>query len=198
MVPNPDYVYCTICGMYLDEDTVVLAGPHWPTNNAAPSEAQMASQEIVRYTAEVHSYPGKLLLLPDRQHVYPQYPYHSDRQSGKQSNTATAKMYIGIHASCDNIANRAIASPFNVSVGSTFQLWLTLERRCARYLGQIRRQRPQPRDMNYVPPIPNSPLQPISLGFERYYVPHPCIEQWGDEWEGWVSLCPDTSLTSSL
>ncbi|KAG4295321.1 hypothetical protein FPRO06_01905 [Fusarium proliferatum] len=185
MVPNPDYVYCTICGMYLDEDTVVLAGPHWPSYDAAPSEAQPASQNIIRYAAEVQSYPGKLLLLPDRKQVYPQHPYRSHRQSDKQSSTAMEKMYIGIHASCDNIASRAIGSPFNVSAGSTFQLWLTLERRCARYLGQIQRQRPQPRDMNYVPPIPNSPLQPISLGFERYYVPYPCIEQWGDEWEGW-------------
>ncbi|KAF5673558.1 hypothetical protein FCIRC_8021 [Fusarium circinatum] len=173
MAPNPDYVYCTICGMDLDEDTVVLAGPHWPTYGFAPLKAQVASQEIVRYAAEVESYPGQLLLLPDRE----------------QSKTPPAKMYMGIHAACDNIANRAIKSPSNVKVGSINELWFVLERRCARYLGQLLEQRPQPRDMNYVPPIPNnSPGQPMSLGFERYYVPYPCMEQWGDEWEGWLAI----------
>ncbi|KAF5574237.1 uncharacterized protein FSUBG_14064 [Fusarium subglutinans] len=200
MVPNPDYVYCTICGMDLDEDTVVLAGPHWPTYDSAPLEAQLSSQKIVRYTAEVEYYPGKLLLLPDREQVYPQHPYNSTCQSDEQSNTTSAKMYMGIHAACDDIANRAIKSPF-VTVGSIYELWCVLECRCARYLGQLLEQRPQPRDMNYVPPIPyNSPGQPKILGFERYYVPYLCMEQWGDEWEGWWDENPMDipDLTSSL
>ncbi|KAF5974976.1 hypothetical protein FCOIX_7948 [Fusarium coicis] len=91
--------------------------------------------------------------------VYPQHPYPSDRQSDEQSNTATAKMYIGIHTSCGDTANHAVESRFNISVGSTPRLWLTLERCCARYLGQIQRQRPQPRDMKR--------RQSLSVGMER-------------------------------
>ncbi|SCO76809.1 uncharacterized protein FRV6_01021 [Fusarium oxysporum] len=186
MFPNPDYVYCTICGMALVGDTVVLVGPHWPTYNGTPLETEALDQEICRYAAEVDSYPGKLFLLPDREEVFPQHPYDSDFRSDKEPHIATAKMYIGIHAACDDLASHVIKSPFSSNIRSTSELWLTLERRCASYLGQRLQQCPLPRDMNYIPPIPNNlPGQPISLGFERYYIPEYCIENWGDEWGGW-------------
>ncbi|CAF3601208.1 hypothetical protein FGSG_01597 [Fusarium graminearum PH-1] len=186
MSPNPDYVYCTICGMALDDSTVVLAGPYWPTYDAIPPETQMSNLEVIRYAAEVDHYPGKLFLLPSREEVYPQHPYHIDSQSDKHWDTAKAKMYIGIHAACDNLAQRALKSASNTRISSISDLWFTLERRCASYLEQRLLERPSPTDMNYVPPIPNnSPGQPLSLGFERYYVPVYCMEQWGDEWEGW-------------
>ncbi|KAF5657027.1 hypothetical protein FHETE_10676 [Fusarium heterosporum] len=185
MAPNPDYVYCTICGLVLDGDTVVLAGPHWPTYNDTPLDTQAPDQEIIRYTAEVDFYPGKLFLLPGREQVYLQHPYDLDGQPEEQSHNRAAKMYIGIHAACNNLANRAIESPV-ARISSINELWLTLERRCAGYLNHRLQKRPRPTDMNYVPPIPNdSSGQMPSLGFERYYVPYYCIEHWGDEWEGW-------------
>ncbi|KAM0270078.1 hypothetical protein ACHAPA_003592 [Fusarium lateritium] len=201
MSTNPDYVYCTICGMAIRDDAVALAGPHWPTYDAIPLETQMADLGVIRYAAEIDSYPGKLFLLPDKKEVYLQHPYNIDRQSEEQWNTATGKMYMGIHAACEDLANRAMKGPSNANISSTSDLWFTLERRCASYLEQRLRERPPPTDMNYVPPIPNnSPGQPLSVGFGHYYVPVYCIEQWGDEWEGWWDDDPIEipDLTSTL
>jgi hypothetical protein len=187
MVPNPDYIYCTICSMPIKREAIALAGPHWPQYDAKPGETQFINQQIIRYTAEVGSHPGKLFLLPERQEVYPQHPYDCDSQFEKQSHIAPAKLYVGIHAACNEIANRAIQNPFNTKLRTMNELWLILERRCAGYLHRRQQQRPKPRDMNYIPPIPNkSPGKSLSLSFERYYVPYHCIEQWGDEWGGWV------------
>ncbi|KAF4435947.1 hypothetical protein F53441_13375 [Fusarium austroafricanum] len=180
MAPNPDYVYCTICGMALGSDAIVLAGPHWPRSNTTSESLSVIDEQVIRYTAEVDSFPGKILLLPSREQIYPQYAYQHE------SDIAPAKMYLGIHAACEEIANRVMKTSFNAKVRSISDLWLTLERRCASYLSQGRRQRRLPRDMNYVPPIPNNQSgQPLSLGFDRYYVPYHCLDQWGDEWEGW-------------
>ncbi|KAF4991476.1 hypothetical protein FGRMN_7787 [Fusarium graminum] len=196
MAPNPDYVYCTICGLVLDGETIVLAGPHWPTCNDTSLDTQAPDQEIIRYTAEVDFYPGKLFLLPDREQVYLQHPYDLDEQSHNKA----GRMYMGIHAACNNLVNRAIESPI-AKLASIDELWFTLERRCASYISYRLQQRPRPTDMNYVPPIPNDPSGQItSLGFERYYVPYCCIEYWGGEWEGWWNedpiVIPD--LTSRL
>ncbi|KAH7245071.1 hypothetical protein BKA59DRAFT_544457 [Fusarium tricinctum] len=196
MPPNPEFVYCTICGMPLKGDCVVLSGPHWPHADAS-SSLKVADKDVVRYEAEAESYYGKLLLLPDEEEVRPQEAYDVNPQPENPLD-ARAKMYHGIHAACEDMANRVIKSSPHAKIHSIGDLWLTLERRCAGYLEQGRRQRPRPRDDNYVPPILNK--ETGKLGFDGYYVPSHCLLQYGDEWEGWWDKDPIEipDLTSRL
>ncbi|WZH47091.1 uncharacterized protein QYS62_008233 [Fusarium acuminatum] len=196
MPPNPEFVYCTICGMPLEGDCVVLSGPHWPRADAS-SSLNVADKDVIRYEAEAESYYGKLLLLPDEEEVRPQEAYDVNPQP-EDPPDATARMHHGIHPACEDMANRVIKSSPHAKIHSIGDLWLTLERRCAGYLKQGRRQRPRPRDDNYVPPIPNK--ETGKLDFDGYYVPSHCLLQYGDEWEGWWDKDPIEipDLTSRL
>jgi hypothetical protein len=185
MPPNPEFVYCTICGMPLEGDCVVLSGPHWPHADAS-SSLKVADEDVIRYDAEAESCYGKLILLPGEEEVRPQEAYDANPRPENPSD-ATAKMHHGLHAACEDMAYRVIKSSPHAKIHSIGDLWLTLERRCAGYLEQGRRQRTRPRDDNYVPPIPNK--ETGKLDFDGYYVPSHCMLQYGDEWEGWVSFC---------
>ena len=94
-------------------------------------------------------------------------------------------MYHGIHPACENLANRVIATSPNAKIRGIGDLFLTLERRCTNHQSSSRGERMWPRDNNYVPPIFNK--EKDALAFDGYYVPIYCIDQWGDEWAGWVS-----------
>ncbi|KAM0206143.1 hypothetical protein ACHAPA_011765 [Fusarium lateritium] len=196
MSPNPEFVYCTICGMPLEGDCTILSGPHWPHADAS-SFLKVDDNDVIRYDAEAQSYYGKLKLLPQQEDVHPQEAYDATSQPESPSG-ATAKMYHGIHTACEDMANRVINTSPNAKIHSIGDLWLTLERRCAGFLEQGRRQRPRPRDDNYVPLIPNKGTG--QLDFDGYYVPSHCILQYGDEWEGWWDDDPIeiNDLTSRL
>jgi len=177
MSPNPDEVYCTICGMLLDYDCIVLCGPHWPRRNAR----KVTDQEVTRYTGITESCNGKIYILPEHERIYPQETADEDHDR----DGAPAKMYHGIHPACEDLANRVIQTSPNAKISGIGDLFLTLERRCTNYQWSTRKQRLGPRDNNYVPPIFNE--EKNALTFDGYYVPRHCIDQWGDEWAGWVS-----------
>ena len=179
MSPNPDEVYCTICGMCLDSDCIVLCGPHWPHENAR----KVTDQEVTRYTAETENCPGKIYILPDREHIYPQG--ETDRNPGDIGDGAPAKMYHGIHPACEDIANRVIKTSPNAKISDIGDLFLTLERRCTNYGWAALKQPLSPRDYNYVPAIFNQ--EKNDFIWDGYYISRHCIDQWGDEWAGWVS-----------
>ncbi|KAI1063251.1 hypothetical protein LB507_005570 [Fusarium sp. FIESC RH6] len=177
MSQNPEYVYCTICGMLLEDDCIVLCGPHWPDANAR----RVTDQEITRYKGEADSCYGKIHILPDYQRIYPQET--TDEDDEHVGDGPSAKMYHGIHPACEDLANRVIATSPNAKISGIGDLFLTLERRCASYQSSSRDERMGPRDNNYVPPIFNK--EKDALAFDGYYVPIYCIDQWGDEWAGW-------------
>lgn len=181
MSQNPEYVYCTICGMLLEGDCIVLRGPHWPRANAR----KVSDQEITRYTGEADSCYGKIHILPDYQRIYPQET--TDEDDDHVGDGPSAKIYHGIHPSCEDLANRVIQTP-NAKISGIGDLFLTLERRCVDYQNKNRRSRRRRRDDNYVPPIFNEDKN--ALAWDGYYVPRDCIDQWGDEWAGWVSWPP--------
>jgi hypothetical protein len=189
MSQNPEYVYCTICGMLLEGDCIVLRGPHWPRANAGP----VTDQEITRYKGEADSYYGKIHILPENERIFPQET--TDEDDEHVGDGPSAKMYHGIHPSCEDLANRVIATSPNAKVSGIGDLFLTLERRCASFQWSTREQRLGPRENNYVPPIFNE--EKNTLTFDGYYVPVHCIDQWGDEWAGWVSY-PPRSVTEEL
>ncbi|KAM0554929.1 hypothetical protein ACHAPJ_006665 [Fusarium lateritium] len=187
MAYNPDYVNCTICGLMLGGHgqwlgkVLALAGPHWPDRQQTPRSLKVKDEEVIRYDAQAAWTPAKYYLLPDRNEVALQSEYDADRRPDDPDHVTTAKMYIGIHAACEDIAKRVMKTSPNAQIRSIGDLWLSLERRCARYTSEN-----PTRDRNFVPPIPKSqPGEPLSLGMDRYYVPYACIVQYGDEWEGW-------------
>jgi hypothetical protein len=178
MSQNPEYVYCTICGMLLEGDCIVLRGPHWPRANART----VTDKEVTRYTGEADSCYGKIHILPDYQRIYPQETI--DEDDDHVGDGPSAKMYHGIHPACEDLASRVIQTP-NAKISGIGDLFLTLERRCVDYQNKNRRSRRRRRDDNYVPPIFNE--EKNALAWDGYYVPRHCIDQWGDEWAGWVS-----------
>lgn len=188
MSPNPDDVYCTICGMCLDSDCIVLRGPHWPRRDAR----KVTDQEVTRYKAETGNYPGRIYILPDREQITPQET--TDENYDVIEDGAPAKMYHGIHPACEDLANRVIKTSPNAKISGIGDLFLTLERRCTNYRRFVRRQRLGPRSENYVPPIFNQ--EKNALTWDGYYISKHCIDQWGDEWAGWVSSAPHTIFRS--
>ncbi|KAH7182407.1 uncharacterized protein B0J16DRAFT_373045 [Fusarium flagelliforme] len=177
MSQNPEEVYCTICGMLLDRDCIVLSGPHWPQDNART----VSDKEVTRYTAITQSCYGEIHILPDNEQIYPQQT--TDENHDHIGDGAPAKMYHGIHPACEDLANRVIKTSPNAKISGIGDLFLTLERRCASYQWSTLEQRLGPRDNNYVPPIFNE--EKNALTCDGYYVPRNCIDQWGDEWAGW-------------
>ncbi|KAF9772485.1 hypothetical protein IL306_009809, partial [Fusarium sp. DS 682] len=199
MAHNPDLVNCTICGIVLGDaedwkdDIVALAGPHWPNLCESPPSLQVADEEVIRYNAEAYMCPGSLLLLPDKQDVCPQTAYDVNQESDDPSQWM-GKMYVGIHAGCEELANRVMRASLNAKIRSIGDLWLTLERRCARVINED----PSKAGMHFTPPIPKSePGQLFSVGFERYYVPshniYRCKDHWDSWWEEDPIVIPDLS-----
>jgi hypothetical protein len=189
MAHNPDCINCTICGIVLGgaedwkADVVALAGPHWPDLSESPPFLKVANNEVVHYAAKANSHRGSLVLLPENRKVCPQSGYDVNEESDNPSEWVGV-MYVGLHAACDDLANRVMKTSFRARVKSVGDLWLTLERRCARVISQD----PCKVGMHFTPPIPNSqPGQPFSVGLERYYVPSHNIHRYGDHWDGWVS-----------
>jgi hypothetical protein len=94
-------------------------------------------------------------------------------------------MYLGLHAACEDLANRVIENSYKASSRSVGDLWLTLERRCTSHKHTdfpFRR---------FIPGIPESlPGQPFSIGLGRYFVPSHIVRMQlsGDYEYGWVSL----------
>ncbi|KAF4336272.1 hypothetical protein FBEOM_9876 [Fusarium beomiforme] len=192
MAYNPDYVNCTICGIVLGDvedwkdNVVALAGPHWPEFSESPPSRKVSSEEVARYNAEANTHRGSLVLLPDNQEVRPQTDYDVNEESDDHSQWV-GKMYVGIHAACENLAHRVMRFSFNAKIRSTGDLWLTLERRCARVINKDSGKS----GMHFTPPIPKSkPGEPFTVGFERYYVPSHNIYRYGDDWEGWWDKDP--------
>ncbi|RSL51451.1 hypothetical protein CEP54_011417 [Fusarium duplospermum] len=85
---------------------------------------------------------------------------------------------------------------FNARIRSLGDLWMTLERRCARR--DPERESPV---KNFLPYIPTSQSgEAPSFATDRYFVPFPCIVRLGNEWEGWWAHNPINipDLTSQL
>ncbi|KAM0349148.1 hypothetical protein ACHAP4_010638 [Fusarium culmorum] len=201
---NPEYIYCTICGMTLgDDDCIVYYGPHWP-HMECPS-LNISDQAITRFKAMAESQYGKAILSTGKV-TYPPEVYH--RYEGNDDGAPQDKMYIAIHPACEEMAGRVMKSSPNARIRSTGDLWLVLERRCASYLHwqrQRSRQRPRVllgRDEGFVPDIINPETGDRS--FDGYYVPLFCLLHTGDEWEGWWDENPvdipnlTTDLMSNL
>ncbi|KAH7231566.1 hypothetical protein B0J15DRAFT_456031 [Fusarium solani] len=184
MASNSDYCLCTICGMVLDppdwQSTVIcLSGPHWP--NHQPRSLDLADGAVRRFHAHADAYPGRLELVPDSRRVIPQFEYELEN-SDMLAELAPCKIFIGIHPACEDLANRVMRTSFTSRVRSIGDLWMTLERRCARHEWGPWHDP----SFNFLPYIPTSqPGEPLSFGADRYYVPFSCIVNFGDEWEGW-------------
>ncbi|KAL6912452.1 hypothetical protein FSST1_010212 [Fusarium sambucinum] len=194
---NPEYIYCTICGMTLgDDNCVVYSGPHWP--GADFHSRKVSDQELTRYEAEAESQYGKAA-LPTGQIVYPPEAYDEhERDEHLPDGVAPAKMYIAVHPACEDMAKRVIETSSIAKVHSIGDLWLALERRCAGYLHWAWQQQPRRRDERFIPPIPYNTVD--EPGLHGYYAPLHCLEHWGDEWEGWWDENPVNipNLTTDL
>ncbi|KAI8648304.1 hypothetical protein NCS56_01514700 [Fusarium sp. Ph1] len=216
MAYHPEYPICTICGIRLEEplcyleelaerspderdwknDVVALSGPHWSPGES-PS-LDLADDAVHRFDAVATWHPSVgLVLLPDKRSVDTQSRYESDKPNTLVP-PATMQLFMGIHAACEEVANRVMRTSFNARVRSIGHLWMTLERRCARPMDR------HPH-MNFLPYLPESQSgQPRSFGTGRYFVPYSCIIRYGDEWDGWWEddpiVIPDltTQLLSNL
>lgn len=202
MAYHPEYPICTICGIRLEEplcyleelaerspderdwksDVVALSGPHWSPGES-PS-LDLADDAVHRFDAVATWHPSVgLVLLPDKRSVDTQSRYESDKPNTLVP-PASMQLFMGIHAACEEVANRVMRTSFNARVRSIGYLWMTLERRCARPMDR------HPH-MNFLPYLPESQSgQPRSFGTGRYFVPYSCIIRYGDEWDGWVTLNP--------
>ncbi|QPC65703.1 hypothetical protein HYE67_007934 [Fusarium culmorum] len=181
MAYNPDFIHCTICGLVLLDDVVAFSGPHWPELCDAPPSLKVTDEQVTRYDAFANNYRGNLTFPPDREEIHPQWDYDVNEDAEDPSEWV-GKMYVGIHKTCEQLFNRVMSTSPNAKVHSLGELWLTLERRCARSKMEDSRNI----GMHFTPSIPNSePGQPFSCGLERYYVPSPSLYLYGNEWDGW-------------
>ncbi|KAF5665294.1 hypothetical protein FHETE_6654 [Fusarium heterosporum] len=183
MSPDPDYVYCTICGMGLDElDCVVLCGPNWPCHEyeETPPSLKVADEDVTRYDAKAHNYRGGITLLPNNERISPQEEYDIDPPPEDPS-AAKSKRYLGIHSACETLVDRLFTTFSNPHVRSVGDLWLTLDIRCESHTNGHW-------DYNYVPTLFNRLTG--QRDFEGYYIPRSCIERFGNEWEGWWDADP--------
>ncbi|KAM6529137.1 hypothetical protein FALCPG4_007286 [Fusarium falciforme] len=208
MASNPDIFICTICGIDLCwpippdsiSSTVCLRGPHWPPwLGSHPQSLDLPDDAVRRFIAGKDEQLPQLNLLPDRQWVLPQVKWPPG-QSDASAQLATWQLYVGIHPACEELANRVMETSFNARIRSLGDLWMTLERRCARR--DPERESPS---YNFLPYIPTSqPGKALSFTTDRYFVPFPCIVRFGDEWEGWWAHNPinipdlTTQLISNL
>ncbi|RGP71267.1 hypothetical protein FLONG3_7217 [Fusarium longipes] len=196
---NPDYNYCTICGMSLQTFyCVVFSGPHWYATGGKghiPEFVKVADEDVTRYDAVAHTCHAGTTLLPDNEKVYTQEEVLIVPQPEDPS-AANAKMYIAIHPACETLANRLFTTSSNPHVRSIGDLWLTLERRCEahRYL--------RFRNYHFYPTFVNKLTG--QRDFEGYYLPDHILNAFGDEWEGWWDEDPvdipdlTTSIVSNL
>lgn len=86
---------------------------------------------VRRFIAGKDAQLPQLNLLPDSQWVLLQAKWPPD-QSNASAQLATWQLYIGIHPACDELANRVMETSFSARICSLGDLWMTLERRCAR------------------------------------------------------------------
>ncbi|KAI6752579.1 hypothetical protein HG530_013948 [Fusarium avenaceum] len=196
MAYNPDFINCTICGLVLLGDIVAFSGPHWPELCDAPPSLEVTDQQVTRYDAFANNYRGNLTFPPHHEEIHPQWDYDVNDDAEDPSEWV-GKMYIGIHKSCEHLLNRVMSTAPNARVCSLGELWLTLERRCARSKVEDSRNV----GMHFTPSIPNcQPGKSFSCGLERYYVPSPSLYLNGNEWNGWWDEDPIAilNLTTEL
>ncbi|KIL84127.1 hypothetical protein FAVG1_12704 [Fusarium avenaceum] len=196
MAYNPDFINCTICGLVLLGDIVAFSGPHWPELCDAPTSLEVTDEQVTRYDAFANNYRGNLTFPPHHEEIHPQWDYDVNDDAEDPSEWV-GKMYIGIHKSCEHLLNRVMSTAPNARVRSLGELWLTLERRCARSKVEDSRNV----GMHFTPSIPNcQPGKPFSCGLERYYVPSPNLYLNGNEWNGWWDEDPIAipNLTTEL
>ncbi|KAF5538996.1 hypothetical protein FPHYL_12372 [Fusarium phyllophilum] len=114
--------------------------------------------------------------------MYPQSTYDLNKESNDASEWE-GMMFVGLHAACKDLANRVMKTSYKASVRSVGDLWLTLERRCAKHmfwhptLGVP--------NSHFTPGVPeNRPSLPFSVGLGRYFVPSRTIRygNYGDDW----------------
>lgn len=93
-------------------------------------------------------------------------------------------MFVGLHAACEDLANRVMKKSYKARLRSVGDLWLTLERRCARHMYWNRVS-----NSHFTPRVPeNKPGLPFSVSLGRYFVPSRSIQLYEYYEDSWVRL----------
>ncbi|KAI8691831.1 COesterase domain-containing protein [Fusarium sp. Ph1] len=189
MATAPKAPICTICGVKLghtsleSEDitpgwyskisaqgSVLLSGPHWPYYGHGPISL-IPDSTVVRHAADLTDPPPKMRILSTDESLFPQEEMDVI-EADRRYPSASQILYVGIHRSCEDMANRAMRSSPVCEIRSLGDLWMTLERRCTRTI-QSRRL-----TLSFLPIIlKNRTWQGLELGLERYFIPPEFFDQ---------------------
>ncbi|RSM03773.1 hypothetical protein CEP52_007187 [Fusarium oligoseptatum] len=115
--------------------------------------------------------PG-LILFPDGRRVYPHLIALPEQSDAASAQPAPFGLFVGMHPACEDLVNRVMETSSNSRIHSLGDLWMTLERRCARR--ELRdggtRQTPS---FNYPPNIPTSQAgEEVQFSIDRYFWNH--------------------------
>lgn len=181
---------CTICGVKLghtsleSEDitpgwypkistqgSVLLSGPHWPWYGNGPVSLKIPDSAVGRHAADLTNPPPMMRILSTEESMFPQEEMDC-LEADRRDPSASQILYVGIHTSCENMANRAMQSSPICEIRSIGDLWMTLERRCT---GTIRSRR---LTLSFLPIIfKKCTWQGVELGLERYFIPPEFFDQ---------------------
>ncbi|KAH7140183.1 hypothetical protein B0J13DRAFT_557328 [Dactylonectria estremocensis] len=197
MATSNEFSFCTICGMMLEtgffeqrlngvddsdwlSNTTALSGPHWGYLEERPKAIRITDEAITRYVAVARCSTRTLQLLPSGRIVQPQNGYDLDEPYNYDP-VAPQEWFFGIHAACEEIANRVMQTSRKTHIRSIGDLWMTLDRRCTKTF-----LKHSSATSNFLPFAPeNQPGEPPRVGLGRYYIPSGCIYRLSNERDGW-------------
>lgn len=179
MASIKDYAICTICGIIICQSEwpgdigddpsleyrlewrglpIALSGPYYGPRVFTAEALNVREEQIQARVAGIDGFRGHLI-IQDGPTVTPQMEIVRDAD-GQEI------WFFGLHSACLDIAQRVMQTSRVASIRTMRDLWVTLDRRCARSDYEHFRV------TSFLPCIPdNRRGEPLKLNLRRYYVP---------------------------